>query len=125
MKIVLKHLEDRQLPWGIVTNKPARFACRLLNALHLDQRAACIVCGDTLATRKPHPGTILHACDQVKQSPNDCLYVGDAAIDVIASKSAGVRSLVALYGYIHEKEDPFSWKADGYIAKPDDIISWL
>lgn len=125
MEIVLKHLEDQQLPWGIVTNKPARFTYSLLKALNLDKRAGCIVCGDTLSTRKPHPDTILYACDQLKQSPNDCLYVGDASTDVMASKSAGTRSLVALYGYIHKNEDPFSWQADGYIEKPSDIISWL
>lgn len=125
MDKVLKHIEDQQLPWGIVTNKPTKFTKLLLKNLQLDSRAACVICGDTLTTRKPNPATILHACQLLRLPPMDCLYVGDAAIDVLASKSAGTQSLVALYGYIHQEEDPFSWQADGYIKKPQEIIEWL
>ena len=122
---VLAYLAQINLPWGIVTNKPSKFVHHLLKKFELDKQAACVVCGDTLSTRKPHPGTILHACEQLQLSPASCLYVGDASIDVTASKSAGTQSLVALYGYIHENENPLSWPADGYIHRPSEIISWL
>lgn len=125
MEIVLKHLEDEQIPWGIVTNKPSRFTYDLLKALKLDHRAACIICGDSLSKRKPDPDQILHACQLLKQDPRYCLYVGDTSIDVIASKAAGTKSLVALYGYINIDEDPYSWNADGYIKEPIEIIKWL
>lgn len=122
---VLKHLEDEHITWGIVTNKPSRFTLDILKALKLEHRAACIICGDSLSKRKPDPDQILHACQLLKQDPGTCLYVGDTSIDVIASKAAGTKSLVALYGYISNDEDPYSWKADGYVQKPIEIIDWL
>lgn len=125
MEQVLKHLEDQHIPWGIVTNKPSRFTFDLLKALKLEHRAACIICGDSLSKRKPDPDQILHACQLLKQEPSTCLYVGDTSIDVIASKAAGTKSLVALYGYISHDEDPYSWKADGYVQEPIEIIDWL
>jgi N-acetyl-D-muramate 6-phosphate phosphatase len=125
MEHVLSFLEQQDMPWGIVTNKPARFTDELLKLLDLDQRASCVVSGDQLAKRKPHPDTILFACEQLNKHPAQCVYIGDNMIDVIASKAAGTKSLVALYGYIQTSEDPYAWQADGYIQKPLEIIEWL
>lgn len=122
---VLEHLDTNQIPWGIVTNKPTKPAIALLKQLNFDHRPGCLVCGDSLATYKPHPAPILHACELLKQKPADCVYIGDAATDVQASKAAGTKSLVALYGYIQEQEDPLSWQADGYINEPIEILEWL
>ena len=96
MGSVLDHLEAKNIPWGIVTNKPARFTLNALHALNLSQRSACIICGDTLANRKPHPEPIIYACNILQRSPDTTLYVGDAVTDVIASKAAGTRSEPAL-----------------------------
>lgn len=122
---VLTHLEAQRIPWGIVTNKPTKPTLVLLKALDLHLRPGCVICGDSLPTNKPDPGTILHGCEKLKQAPANCLYIGDAATDVIASKAAGTLSLVALYGYINANEDPYAWQADGYIKEPLEIIHWL
>lgn len=122
---VLDHLENNNIPWGIVTNKLTRHALPLLKAMQIAHRAACVICGDSLATFKPDPGPILHACRLINQDPGHCIYVGDAETDVTASKAAGTKSLVALYGYIHANEDPYAWKADGYIQEPLELIEWI
>lgn len=125
MDKVLTHLEESKVPWGIVTNKHTHLTHLLLKALALHHRPACIVCGDTLPTPKPDPAPILHACQLLKLTPAECLYVGDSRSDVLASKAAGSKTLVALYGYIDSKEDPCAWEADGYIQDPIEIIDWL
>ena len=122
---VLDHLEARNIPWGIVTNKPTRFTTSLLDALDLTRRSGCTICGDTLSLRKPHPEPILHACKLLMANPATTVYIGDAITDMMASKAAGTFSLAALYGYIGAEEDPYSWQADGYINSPSEIISWL
>lgn len=125
MEIVLDHLDKIQLPWGIVTNKPHQYTQPLLTGLKLIERTQCIISGDSLSKCKPHPEPLLHACTLLKIAPEHCLYVGDSEIDIIASKAAGISSLVALYGYIAENEDPHAWKADGYIKRPEEILDWL
>lgn len=121
----LDYLDQHAISWGIVTNKPARYTDPLIAHLKLDQRAVCVISGDSLKNRKPHPEPLLHACQLLQQAPENCLYVGDSAIDIQACKAAGNPSLAALYGYIPLGEDPFSWGADGYIQHASEIIQWL
>ena len=122
---VLDEIEGRGLAWGIVTNKPRDLTRRLLDALGLAARASCVVSGDTLRHAKPHPEPILHACRVLSASPGHCLFVGDSPGDVAAGRGAGVRTLVALYGYLPEGDDARRWGAHGYIERPRDLLPWL
>lgn len=122
---LLNDLDEKNIRWGIVTNKPERFTTPIVKQLGLENRAACIISGDTLPTRKPDPAQIIHACQLLQVNPEKTVYVGDTAIDVEAAKAAGTRSLVVLYGYSSEHENPHDWKADGYLNQPCDLMNWL
>ena len=52
---ILDWLDTSGIAWGIVTNKPASLTEPLIQHLGLDKRSGCLVCGDTLAQRKPDP----------------------------------------------------------------------
>ncbi len=120
---VLDYLFVNQIPWGIVTNKPGRFTDELIKYLPELQKAQCIISCDTLKNCKPHPEPILHACRLMSVEPQDCIYIGDAEIDIIASKAAGMPVIAALYGYIDDQENPLDWQANGYINHPSELIS--
>lgn len=122
---LLDALEQRGLNWGVVTNKPAWLTDPLLQALELFERAACVISGDTLTERKPHPAPMLLACKCTGSSPEECLYVGDAKRDIEAGRNAGMATLVALFGYIGAEDDPHTWSADGLVETPGEILSWL
>jgi N-acetyl-D-muramate 6-phosphate phosphatase len=118
---LLQLLEDNNKTWGIVTNKSTWLTEPLLEALSLDKRAACVVCGDTLEQRKPHPAPVLHACELIKAEPTSTVYIGDAQRDIEAGRRAGTKTLVALYGYIEKDEDPNSWNADAMVSSAHEI----
>jgi len=122
---LLETLERRGIPWGIVTNKPQWLTEPLLQGLGLAARAGTVVCGDTLPERKPNPLPLLHAARQLAHEPADCVYVGDAERDMRAARAAGMRSLVAGFGYIEPEEDPWRWPADGWLVSPLQLLSWL
>lgn len=122
---VLETLERRGLNWGVVTNKPAWLTEPLLQELNLYERAAVVVSGDTLNERKPHPAPMLFACERAGSQAHQCLYVGDAKRDIEAGHSAGMATLVALFGYIEEEDDPHGWGADALIETPEEILKWL
>lgn len=122
---VLQHIQAKQLPWGIVTNKLTQHTKILLHSLLADYQPQTVVCGDTLTTIKPDPAPLLYACDALHEPPANTLFVGDAFIDVKASQAAGTHMLVALYGYIGQEMDPYSWPADGYVKEAAEIIAWL
>jgi len=122
---VLAAIEGAGLRWGVVTNKPGWLAAPLLEALGLGTRSACLVAGDTLAERKPHPLPLLHAASLLGLEPAECLYLGDAERDVQAARNAGMIPLVAGFGYRDETEDPAAWQPDGILDRPAELLDWL
>ena len=122
---VLDYLEGKNMTWGVVTNKPEWLTNPVMDQLKLTQRAACIISGDTTEYSKPHPGSMLHACEVAQCDPETSLYVGDALRDIEAGRAAGMKTLTADYGYIANNENPDDWNADGKISKPEEIIDWL
>ncbi len=125
MEDVLGEIESRGLNWGVVTNKPGWLTDPLMTALNLDKRAASIVSGDTLKENKPHPAPLLHACKLIGSKPEHCLYVGDAERDIQSGRSAGMPTLVALFGYITANDHPEDWGATALIREPAEILDWL
>ncbi|MDY6941909.1 MAG: HAD-IA family hydrolase [Pseudomonadota bacterium] len=125
MEAVLTMFEQAEIPWGIVTNKPAYLTEPLVAALELDTRSACIISGDTTAHSKPHPLPVLTACEQIGCSPSEALFIGDDARDVAAGRAAGATNLIALFGYLGVRSEPETWGADGSVSHPGEILSWV
>ncbi len=125
MAETLDSIENLGLKWGVVTNKLERFTLPLMAALNLTKRAACIVSGDTTANSKPHPEPMLTACRQAHVKPENCVYIGDAIHDITAGKNANMKTLAALYGYLKSDDQPSTWGADGLIASPEQITTWI
>lgn len=122
---LLANIEEQQVPWGIVTNKPGWLTDPLLDALKLSQRAACVVSGDTLPQRKPHPDPLLHACKLIGNSPDCSIYIGDDPRDIHAGNAAGMYTCVARYGYIEPGMEVDAWGADFTIASPKELTQYI
>ena len=125
MQDLLISIEQEDMNWGVVTNKPSWLTEPLMESLSLTERAACIISGDTCENRKPHPEPILHGCQLAGSDIEQCLYVGDAERDIQAGRHAGVRTAVALFGYIGENDNPDAWQADVLLESPDDLQEWI
>ncbi|MGD0958699.1 MAG: HAD-IA family hydrolase [Methylomonas sp.] len=121
----LAEIESLGLKWGVVTNKRLRFTLPLMAALQLEKRAACIIGGDSTAYSKPHPQPLLAACLQVGVKPENCVYIGDAAHDISAGKSAHMKTLAAVYGYLQPADRPENWGADALIEHPRQLLNWI
>lgn len=127
---LLDALDSRGIKWGIVTNKPRRFSVDLTKAVNMGdkslyERSACLFCGDDALKPKPAPDTLLLACNEIGVGASDCIYVGDAERDVQAAKAAGMKSVVALFGYIAEVDKPTEWGADLLINSPDELLAHM
>jgi phosphoglycolate phosphatase len=118
-------LEQRGLPWGIVTNKPHRFTVPLMQALGYATRAGCMVSGDTCAQAKPHPMPMLHAAQLINVAPEHCLYLGDDKRDMEAANAANMRGIIALYGYIDPLASLDTWQASGRVQAPLELLHYI
>ena len=125
IEALLQAIEARRMPWGIVTNKAERFTFPLLRQLGLDQRAACIVCGDSTPQRKPHPLPLLVAAERIGVVPQACIYLGDDERDMIAGRAAGMQVAVAEYGYLGNGKPARAWAADLWLSHPLDLLPAL
>jgi phosphoglycolate phosphatase len=96
---MLERLTGAGIQVGLVTNKEAAFAHRLLVRHDLNACFDLMVCGDTLPVRKPDPSMLLHALEALQCSADDALYVGDSAIDVRTARAAGVAVWAVTHGY--------------------------
>jgi N-acetyl-D-muramate 6-phosphate phosphatase len=122
---LLARLEHRGIKWGIVTNKPHRFTVPLMQALGYADRAACLVSGDTYAHAKPHPEPLLKACQLIGVTAAECIYLGDDQRDMQAANSAGMRGIIANYGYISHTASVENWDAHGSINKPTELLDLI
>ena len=122
---ILESLGQWGIPWGIVTNKPAAYADPLLERLGLNDSAGTVVTGDALRHRKPHPEPIVYACRELQIPPDHCVYVGDAERDFQASRRAGARGVVALWGYIGSADRPRDWSAEAWLETPEALSAWI
>jgi N-acetyl-D-muramate 6-phosphate phosphatase len=125
MDTILDQLDSRGIPWGIVTNKPARFTVPLLAGLNLSARVGPVICPDHVAERKPHPEGLLKAAAMVGAEPERCIYVGDHDRDIAAGRNAGMKTIGVTFGYLDDGEDPLMWQADHYAADAAQLLALL
>lgn len=122
---MLNALDKRGLVWGIVTNKPQTFTSRLVPQLGFGSPPAVVVSGDTTDEAKPSIKPMVYACAQIQMAPAHCLYVGDAERDMQAGKNAGMRTVLAKWGYIAQSDNVAAWPVDAAIDAPLDLLELL
>ena len=122
---VLTQLEAHRIPWGVITNKPARFTEPLLQQLGLFDRASCVLSGDSLPVCKPDPLPLLTAAQRIGIEPARCLYLGDALRDAQAARGAHMLALGARFGYIDPNDNVQDWPVDAWIDQPLDLLPWV
>jgi len=122
---LLDALQQRDLPWAIVTNKAERFALPLTQALGLQRGAAAVIGGDTTPHAKPHPAPLLEAARRAGVAAEHCIYVGDDERDILAGRAAGMRTVAAAWGYLGQGAPIHEWGADLTIESPRALLHWL
>ncbi|MBT4964229.1 MAG: HAD-IA family hydrolase [Francisellaceae bacterium] len=121
MQDILNTLKGNNIPWGIVTNKPHKLTTALLKVLKILPAPHCVISGDSAPRAKPYPDPILMACDNIKLSPENCIYVGDAKRDIDAAHSCNMPAIAVEYGYIGKDDNPKTWNADIIVSSVKEL----
>ncbi len=126
MDRLLDTLDQRAIPWGIVTNKHSRFTMPILAALKLHGRAKTVICGDAVAQLKPDPAGLFAAVHELKIKPTkNIFYIGDDERDIQAALAANITPVAARYGYLGNNNPPDKWGAAHAIDSPSDLVKLL
>lgn len=118
MAELLADIEKANLIWGVVTNKPVRFAQPIMDQLGLSQRSALLICPDHVTRSKPDPEPLILACKMLDLDPASVLFVGDDLRDIESGREAGTKTAAVRYGYIHPNDNPDHWGADVVVDHP-------
>jgi 2-phosphoglycolate phosphatase len=108
---LLSLLDSQAIPYGVVTNKPARFARPLVEKLGLTDKLKTMISGDSTRYSKPHTAPMFLAAQQISIPPQSILYLGDAERDLVAAHNASMLGGVALWGYLSATDKPDTWPA--------------
>jgi phosphoglycolate phosphatase len=99
---------------AVLTNKPYRFSCRMLEGLGIYDRFEAVYGGNSFEQKKPDPVGIFQILSDTKGNRDSTWMVGDSSVDVKTGRNAGVRTCGVTYGYA-----PESFRAD----PPDHFIN--
>ncbi|WP_064791403.1 HAD family hydrolase [Shewanella woodyi] len=122
---LLAYLDEHAIPYGIVTNKPARFTRPLLDVLGLSVSMGTVVSGDSTLFSKPHIAPMLLAAQQIDCPAEQILYLGDAERDLLAADNAGMLGGIAMWGYIGSDATPQNWPSNFTFHSPQDVVELL
>ena len=130
LEAVLTTLEEKNVPWGIVTNKPRYLAEQLLSQMQLNERCAVLICPDDVSRVKPDPEPMYLALEKlgIPRGTAGCvLYIGDHIRDIEAGNAAGMPTILAAYGYIppEDQKNLKQWDADYITNTPEQLNQLL
>ncbi|MGN5595724.1 N-acetylmuramic acid 6-phosphate phosphatase MupP [Stutzerimonas nitrititolerans] len=125
MEQLLADIEQANLLWGVVTNKPLRFAEPIMQQLNLASRSAVLICPDHVSKSKPDPEPMVLACSKLGLDPASVLFVGDDLRDIESGRAAGSKTAAVRYGYIHPEDNPDHWGADVVVDHPLELRAVL
>ncbi len=95
---VLRRLQSRGVPMGIVTSKGTESATRGIEHFGLAPFMSAIVTADDVEIHKPDPYPLCVAADRLGVELRYCIYVGDSPHDVQAAISGDAIAVAALWG---------------------------
>lgn len=121
---LLETLQTRRLKLAVVTNKPHRFAEKMIAHYFSGTSFDPILGQREGQPKKPDPTQALAAARQMGAAPQDCLFVGDSAVDIETGRRAGMPSIGAGWGF-RLKSELIEAGADYIIDHPKDLLPIL
>ena len=125
VELMLKNLQDRGVPWGVVTNKMEFLSKPLLEKLGWQSSASAVVYGDAVSSSRSDPEPVLAACKIIGAKSENTLMVGDDLRDVQAGKRAGCQTAFALYGYSDKESRSEITDSTTLIQTPQEVLDIL
>jgi len=87
----------------------------------IDSEIRALVCGDDLASHKPHPDGLREILRQLGRSADECVMVGDADVDVLGAHACGMDAVLIRHG--RDPAPDVLAKASRVVASPAEAYS--
>ncbi len=118
---LIEQLTRREIPWGIVTNKPQIYTAELMRYFEFASPPCATVSPDQVGVGKPNPAGLLYACEAAGCAPKDAIYIGDHLRDIECGHNAGMPTIAVGYGFTSHADEHRSWNATHVADQVSDI----
>ena len=122
---LINFLNETQINWCIVTNKPRRFAEKIVNHFFPSLERDMLFCPDEFIEPKPSPKGPLLACHETKCKPSSSFFIGDHHIDILAGNKADMQTIAVDYGYRKKDDYIEDWGANYIVSDLKEIINLI
>ncbi|MCA1783908.1 MAG: HAD family hydrolase [Dermatophilaceae bacterium] len=95
---LLEGLEAAGARTAVVTSKRRETALVALEHVGIGGRIEVVAGLEDTTEHKPHPAPLLHGARAVGVEPSACVYVGDATVDILAARAAGMAAVAVTWG---------------------------
>ncbi len=89
----------------------------------LQEFFSLIVCNDHVARIKPDPEGVYLIINKLKSAPDNTVIIGDTEADILAGKSAGIKTGAVKWGGITPWQELMDLKPDYAFHEPDELFS--
>jgi phosphoglycolate phosphatase len=96
---LLQSLAERKIVLAVFSNKPDEFTKITVAHFFGDTEFASVLGARPEAPLKPHPQGALEIADNLGMAPEQCLFLGDSAVDMQTAKAAGMFPVGAGWGF--------------------------
>jgi pyrophosphatase PpaX len=83
---------------GVVSSKKGETVLLGLRAVGLADRIDVVAAQEHTTLHKPDPQPLLYAADALGVRPDECVYIGDATVDMEAARAAGMGAVAVTWG---------------------------
>ncbi|MFQ6171643.1 HAD family hydrolase [Oryzobacter sp. R7] len=95
---LLAALGEAGVTTAVATSKRRETARLALDGVGLDGVIEVVAALEDTTRHKPDPDPLLHAAATLGVDPAACVYVGDATVDVLAARGAGMAAVAVTWG---------------------------
>jgi sugar-phosphatase len=116
-KNLLNQLNERSIPWTIVTSCTIPLAISRVKAAGIEMPDHSVTFND-VKLGKPHPEPFILGAKRIGLNPNQCWVIEDAPAGVKSGKSAGCTVAAVLTSHLKEQLN----EADHFLNHLDDLL---
>lgn len=120
MKETVTELKNRGLKLAVVTNKADNMAKSVVKAVYGDIFDIVVGLNDKFPA-KPNAASTLDTLNKLSVTPDECVFVGDSAVDIQTANNAGIKSVGVLWGF-RDREELMENGATYIIDNPQELL---
>ncbi|HQV83532.1 MAG TPA: HAD-IA family hydrolase [Ornithinibacter sp.] len=121
---MLEALASAGVRMAVATSKRRQTARLALEGVGIDHLIEVAAALEDTTRHKPEPDPLLHAAASLGSQPCDCVYVGDATVDVLAARAAGMAAIAVSWGAA-DREALAATGPDALVDTVADLTAYL